>query len=345
MIPTRPDNNLGNPEGPYCPGEKVMFTYTLDFTINPMGIANNCQWLQAIIPSIGAGWDLVACPIEVQGPESGWFWLPEGNVDHNVNSLVLGLQSSASGGIELVFGPGGLSAGDLLPGGWWFISNGNGNACQFSGDPDTHWGLPGGCGSSYSVTFDFFLQVKDDFDPIECTDPDYLKVHMFALSDGQTGCITNSTCDLDVPAIFNGTIDCDAIVGVTFGGEQSICPGNQTDISVSADDGNSLVIVEFDEENPGGAGPIGEADGEFILQQTNDNMSCDFELVILKAFTINPTSGCMGLADTLHLSFRPSLQVSLPTNLSVCLEDSVTCLLYTSPSPRDATLSSMPSSA
>ena len=161
-------------------------------------------------------------------------------------------------------------------------------------------------------------------DSIECTDPDYLKVHMFALSDGQTGCITNSTCDLDVPAIFNGTIDCDAIVGVTFGGEQSICPGNQTDISVSADDGNSLVIVEFDEENPGGAGPIGEGDGEFILQQTNDNMSCDFELVILKAFTINPTSGCMGLADTLHLSFRPSLQVSLPTNLSVCLEDSVT---------------------
>ena len=39
---------------------------------------------QGIIPTIGGGWDLASLPISSQGPDGGWFWLPEGSVDHNV---------------------------------------------------------------------------------------------------------------------------------------------------------------------------------------------------------------------------------------------------------------------
>ena len=320
LVSERPDNDLGDPEGPFCPGEKVKFSYTVDFTIDPAGQGNNCQWIQGIIPSFGAGWDLVACPAENQGPD-GWNWFDEGEVSHNVNSPVLSLQPSPVGGTELVFGGGGLGAGDLLPGGWWFTSQGGGATCSGSTDPNTTWGLPAPCGSSVTVEFEFFLQVKENFDLFACSDPDYLKVHMFTMADGQTGCWSNNACASDQPAIFPGAIDCDALVGVTFDGERYVCQGESTDITVSADDGSSLVVVEFDDENPGGAGPIDEADGSVDINEPNENDGCDLELVIFKAFTINPISGCMGPPDTFHVFMVPEIQLELPDDLIICPDD------------------------
>ena len=96
----RPDNPDSDPEGPFFPGEKVKFSYNLEFLIDPIGQGNNCQWLQGLIPSFGAGWDLVACTPVDQGPEGGWFWLAEGAVEYDVTSNNLMLQPSPHGAVS-----------------------------------------------------------------------------------------------------------------------------------------------------------------------------------------------------------------------------------------------------
>ncbi len=201
LTSVRPQNPNANPEGPYFPGETVSFTYNIEFTADSLGMGNNCQWLQGLIPSFGAGWNLQAVDPSTQGP-AGWQWFPEGSVDYNVISDTLMLQPSPHGGMELATGSGGLMAGDLLPGGWWFVAPGIGATCTNDGDPDTMWGLPAVCGSTTNVNFQFDLQVTDNIDPAASATSDYLKVEIFSMADGQTGCWANNTCGGDEPTSF-----------------------------------------------------------------------------------------------------------------------------------------------
>ena len=197
----RPENPGAQPEGPYLPGELVRFTYNIEFAVDSAGMGNNCQWLQGLIPSFGAGWNLQAVTPASQGP-GGWQWLPEGSVDYNVMSNTLMLQPSPHGGTELATGSGGLIAGNLLPSGWWFTSPGVGASCSNDGDPDNMWGLPAACGDTVVVNFTFELQVTDNIDPIANAEDDYLKVEIFSMADGQTGCWANNTCGGDAPTSF-----------------------------------------------------------------------------------------------------------------------------------------------
>ena len=75
-----------------------------------------------------------------------------------------------------------------------------------------------------------------------------------------------------------------------------------------------------------------------------------------RPLTVSDTTNSMDSAQTLHGNCKlvqthlPSQQdkeddISSPTLMSTPFSQSLTCLLYTSPSPRDATLSRMPSSA
>ena len=200
---SRPEHLGLSPNGPFFPGETVSVTYEVAFSSNPVGQGNNCQFLQGVIPSLGAGWDLMQLGLAGQNQAGGWTWLTEGQVDYNFLSDNLSLSASPHGGSQLNFGTGGLPAGALLPGGWWFVSNGMN--CINDGDPDNGWGFPATCGSTSNVQFVFNLKVKDDL--AACVDnADYLKIEMFTLADGQTGCFDDESCDADSPDVINFNI-------------------------------------------------------------------------------------------------------------------------------------------
>ena len=310
LEPTRPEYPDEDPDGPYCPGETVNFCYTVEFTVDPIGQGNNCQWIQGIIPTIGGGWDLAVNPIDVQGPSGGWFWLDDGNVDHNVDSPVLELISTPNGP-GLAYGNGGLSAGDLLPGGWWYVSPGGGAGCTNDGDPDTMWGLPAGCGSSSEVEFCFDLTVREISDPADCSDPEFtdLKVHIFTMADGQTGCWSNNSCAGDVPVVFDALMDCTSVIEV-LAEDKEICHNGSVDILVETSDGSSAeIIVEvIDEGNTSGARDW-TFTGSGVIPDVIENEGSDVEVVIYEAFALSPPSVCRGPIKTIEVIVYPEIEI------------------------------------
>lgn len=206
ITPSRPENPGTNPAGPYKPGELIEFDCEVSFASDPIGQGNNCQWLQGIIPNIGPGWERDA-DLWTQGPANAEFF-PRGVVNINVNSQNLGLETDALGLSQLTFRSGNpLKIGDALPPGWWFTSNATN--CANDGTPNTMWGLPQGCGSEIIIDFSFSLKVKEQVDPQECLKDDYLKLEIFALADGMTGCWVSNSCGGDEPGRFDGEVDCD----------------------------------------------------------------------------------------------------------------------------------------
>lgn len=223
---------------PYFPGERIRFHCTIDFYSDNVGEGNNCQWLQGLLPSIGAGWDLIAKDIQDQLPGVGWFWLPQGSVNYNVFSSKLSTQSNPRGGTELVFGEGSLFGNDRMPEGWWFVSAGVGTACMNNGDPDGMWGLPSGCDSNSKVEFQFDLQVTETPSMDDLNNPNALKLEIFALADGQTGCWSNTTCGGTSPGAFSTSISVDPLwVHNAAEGSLSIYPNPVT---------NKLVVTSKD---------------------------------------------------------------------------------------------------
>ena len=316
--PTRPEYPDEDPFGPYCPGETVNFCYEVDFTVDPIGQGNNCQWIQGIIPTIGGGWDLSITPIDDQGPDGGWFWLDEGNVDHNVDSPVLELINTPNG-LGLAYGNGGLSAGDLLPGGWWYTSPGGGSGCTNDGDPDTMWGLPASCGSGSTVEFCFNLTVRELSDPADCGDMDFtdLKVHIFTMADGQTGCWSNNSCAGDVPVVFDALMDCTSIVEVLAEGTE-ICSGEAVDILVEAEDGSAEIFVEVVEEGNTSGAENWMFTGTGVIPDVIVNDGTDVEVVIYEAYALSPPSVCKGPILEIEVVVYPEIYIEAEDPYYLC---------------------------
>ena len=312
LVSSRPNSDgSGPPEGPFCAGEKVQFDYSVTFTSDPLGMGNNCQWLQGIIPSLGPGWDLDACSIESQTPGGGWEFFPEGDVLSQVNSALLGLQPSPHGGNELIFGPGGLSIGDAIPQGWYFTSPG-GAGCANTGNPNTEWGMPQGCGSVITVNITFFLQVRDDIDLNQCMDPEYLKVHVFTMADGMTGCWVNNACSEDAPAIENYEVACDGLPEVCDEVELQVCSGDMLNIPLEICDGRDADIMvmisedsstEIDGMTEGSVGGFGFIDDEL------ENTSCSIQDAIYEIYAMDAETGCRGPAIEIVVTVFPELEI------------------------------------
>lgn len=200
---TRPEFPNEDPNGPYFLGEVVEFCYSVQFVVDAAGEGNNCQWIQGIVPTIGTGWDLLARPIENQGPAgSDWF---EDEVLYQTDFSIYGIESNCNG--EPILSPAGtaLSPGTLLPGGWYFVSPGATPLCTNTGNPNTGWGLPAACGSSQNVEFCFELEANNTQDTNEFMDPCFtdMDVSIFVFADGQTGCWSQNSCAGDSPTEFS----------------------------------------------------------------------------------------------------------------------------------------------
>ena len=235
---TRPENPASDPNGPYSPGEKVNFCYSVDFTTDPIGTGNNCQWIQGIVPSLGGGWDQTVCPINDQGPP-GADWFNNNEVSYQISTSIFGRSTNCSGDTILISDiSGGLGVGTPLPGGWYFTSNGGGG-CNNDGNPNTMWGLQAGCGSTTSIEFCFDLQAKSITDCSDACVSD-MRVGIFVFADGQTGCWSQNTCAADSPVEFlEGAIDCSSVAVDN--------DGDGFDDSQDCDDNNDLIFPGADE--------------------------------------------------------------------------------------------------
>ncbi len=312
LVSSRPSND-GPPEGPFCAGEKVQFDYIVSFTSDPLGMGNNCQWLQGIIPSLGPGWDLDACSIESQTPAGGWEYFAEGEVDSQVNSARLGLQPSPHGGNELVFDGGQpLQIGNAIPQGWYSISDG-GAGCANTGNPNTQWGIPQGCGSVMTFEITFFLQVRDDIDLNQCMDPEYMKVHIFTMADGMTGCWVNNACSEDAPAIENYEVACDGLPEVCDEVELQICSGDMLSIPLEICDGRDAEIMvsisedsstEIDGMTEGSIGDFG------FIEDDLENTSCSIQDAIYEIYALDAETGCRGPSIEVVVTVFPELEIN-----------------------------------
>jgi gliding motility-associated-like protein len=317
---TRPEYPDADPEGPYCPGEIVNFCYDVTFTVDPIGQGNNCQWIQGIIPTLGGGWDLEAMSIDAQGPGGSWFWLEEGEVEYNAPSSILGTINTPHG-LGLEYGPGTLSEGDPLPGAWWSVSDGGG--CANNGNPNTMWGLPASCGSSQDVSFCFDLQVTELDDISQCSDPDFtdLKVHIFTMADGQTGCWSNNSCSGDTPVTFNAQIDCTSLVFVVAEDEE-VCSNDVLSILVETEDGSDAdIIVELIEEgNTSGASNWEFPGGMGVIADQIENEGEDVEIVIYEAYASDPNSICEGPRTEIEVIVYPDIEIEGEDPYYICYQ-------------------------
>ena len=320
------------PNGPYCPGELVNFKYSIIYEIDNAAEGTDCQWIQGIIPIIGSGWDLVATPIEEQGPdiilENGqpaFNWLEEGQVDYNLDASIYDIGTDCEGNISLNVG-GSLSAGDLLPAGWWAVSEGNGIDCiDNTGDPDNMWGLKTDCGVEILITFDFDLQVKDLSDVEDCNDPCIgdLNVNIITFSDGQTGCWNLTSCAGDLPASFDSYIDCTTLVTISGNGTEVICSGEEIDLEVTASILDAIIILNVDGdlltfgESPNGKFFGGQATINDVLTNISDTIkTVSYEF---KASSQDPNSPCFGPPFTLEVEVYPTLKIDNSEPFIVCL--------------------------
>jgi len=319
ITPSRPDNPQAAPAGPYCPGELVEFNIDLEFYVGGAGSITLCQWLQGIIPSFGVGWDLDNYTIDEEAPGSEWFWLETGEVNLNVSTSSFGIQTNSDGEDELYVG-GSLGAGSALPRGWWTTTEG-GAPCTNDGNPNTMWGLQSACGVTVSINFDIELYVKQDYDPMYCGNDEYLKLDIFVMSDGMTGCWQNTACSDDEPTEYRAEILC---VG---GGQPDLeveystplCTDMTTDIGLSSQNGYDI-IVEVSEESSNdiiGANNY-EFSGSGSIQDLLINTGSSTETVLYQAYSYDPSNGCSGPLLDIEIEVYAEIDLEEYDDIVVC---------------------------
>lgn len=328
---TRPEFPGADQEGPFCPGETVEFCFDLTFTTAgaapPNG--NNCQWLQGVIPVMGDGWDLDATPLDGQVVNSD---LPDWHDDvlyfpHNpTTNPVLGLEPSPhnSNGIALTYPTGGLSSGDLLPGGWYGVTTTGGGNCDGGSDPNGAWGVnPGGCNASATFPICFELTVKQFEDEQECEEAD-LSIKLFAMADGMTGCWDNTACAQDMPADWtDGEVECDGLVELEAD-DVIVCSGDPADVFIDTANGDDADIYVFvvEENQTSGAmdhEPLAFGTNSAVLIDEIENTSGSIQVVTYMAFARGEL--CDGPPIEFTVTVLPAIEIFYDEPIIICPGD------------------------
>lgn len=192
LTTSRPEFPNIDPSGPFFPGETVEFSYLIEMDMIA-GPSGSCALLQGVIPTIGPGWDLQSLQLSGQTLGPGWNWFSEGSVDYNLNSDSLSIQQNANNQNILTYGMGSIMSGELLPGGWWYTTDGDPSVCANDGDPDNMAGFPANCNAPLVLDLEFSMKVHNEE---VCAEVDYLSVQLFAMTDYQTGCGSSDNCQV-----------------------------------------------------------------------------------------------------------------------------------------------------
>jgi len=318
---TRPENPQGNPNGPYCPGETVIFCYDMQFYVDTPDQGNGCQWLQGIVPVLGGGWDLDVNKLEDQNPLN-WFWFDD--VHYNVDSPVLALGTDPNGEKILEYGPGGMQAGDTLPGGWYFVSNGTNSGCTNDGHPDNMWGVNYPCGQVYNFSHCFELTTRSVEDIEDCEDAFSrdLSITIFNFADGETGCYTSLACSGDTPVRFEGELDCSNLVDI-LANDTEICSGEFAEIPVEISGGYEIpIIVEvIDQGNTTGAHDWIFEKGSGLIPDQILNMGNQIETITYRASFYESESVCNTPSIEFSVLVYPDFPLDIQNEHTLCEGD------------------------
>jgi len=317
-----------DPAGPYCPGETVTFCYDLEYNVDPQGTGNSCSWLHGIVPVLGCGWDLTINDIADQVPEDSEWW-PEGSVDYNIDNLDVDHAFDCCGKLSLEYpsanvNMGTLSEGDLLPGGFWFISNGI-DSCTNDGDPDNSWGYEFPCGEILFLSHCFNLTVKNHTILADCDACNSdLKVDIFTFSDNETGCYGGEVCNDNVMhATFDGVLDCSSFVTVDIvSSDTEICNGATTNLELETNDTNYSIVVQS-ENNPNILGAtINDTfpNGVVTISDVLINTGTSPEIITYEFYATHPNlnSICNGQMFTSQITVNPTIQIEFDEPYTLC---------------------------
>lgn len=322
--------SMGSPfSGPYKPGEEVTF----EFNIPNYSATNTIQWLQAIIPVFGAGWDPSSFngagkPVNSSGPNSHgatWLWYEAGENDYNDSASYYTIYTDTLGRLAICYytDPNcpntGINAGDGLPAGWYAYRPGGSPACVNNDDPDDGYG--DGLSGPWTVTFT--LKTRPISGPESCTATGFIdcSVKMFTFSDQQVGCWNGSprpnACAGDEYKQAGGVNKCceGPIVDEL---EKTICSGEQTAIQLTSNlDPN--VTFSWTVTAPPSVTGASAGFGPFITQQLINNSNTP-QIVIYHVTGTLSASACEGMPTDIPVTVLPVVHADAGEPVEGCAQ-------------------------
>lgn len=284
----RPDNPSLSFRGPYFPEEKLRLCFEVSFWNVASGLTppqgNTCTWLQGLIPVFYSGINIDSSLTKPSGLYD-WKWFDEGSVHYNYDNDKISLVTLPNGKLGMVYGKSGLKAGDGLPAGWFYTSQGDGTGCNDARDPDQAWGFPRTCNSFSKYYFCFDVKINSIEEIIEC-DSLNVKGALFVFADSETGCWSAPLCQTYEPISLNGTIDCSYPINIDNHINDTICSGSGLNIEITPFHPEAQVnIIGYNNPGVEGDDVVHEAIGNYKLKDTLTNLTNDFQIVtyIVKA--------------------------------------------------------------
>lgn len=315
-----------NPNGPFCPGETVEICYDLTFKVDLPQEGNGCQWLQGIVPFFGGGWDLNSETPVNQLPGVNWEW--HDDVEYNVDSPVLGLGMDQNNISFIEYGTGGLSSGDVIPGGWWYSTPAPpSSGCPTDGTPDNSWGYnltP--CGGTTEIQHCFTMTAKMPQQITDCDDvfETDLSINIFTFADGETGCYPGElACAGDTPITFEGKIDCSALVEYELGTDE-ICSGDFASVPVAIMGGYEIPIrVDvINAGNTSGAKSWEFLTGSGLIPDQIINNGTNVETITYEVSFHEPATACPTPVQTFQVLVHPEFTIPPYPPIVLCQGDS-----------------------
>lgn len=188
------NTTLGSPlSGPYQTGEEVSFCYRINYWEN-----TGCNWLQAIIPFFGNGWDEESffangLPRQMDSQpdvhsDGQWYWFSHGVAEYNIDNPYSG-----------------MSAGEPLPAGWYFVRND-----VMSNDPDDSRGDGESCNLSDNFTWEVCFTLTAMKYPLCDSVPGNINcgVVMKTYSDFEVGDWEIEGCLIDDYKFYSADLNC-----------------------------------------------------------------------------------------------------------------------------------------
>ncbi|MCB0690432.1 MAG: hypothetical protein KDC16_02225 [Saprospiraceae bacterium] len=184
----------GSLEGPFLMNEKIQVCVNFFYDASETGV----DWLSGIIPSFSSGWNMDDFNFEENSPigngAKSEYYNFNGpcapRIQENVPHLCTyydenGILQLCNSLCEVCPCEPGMNEGDLLPSGWFWVSNGGNTDCENDCSPGEGWGI--GVTTVY-VEFCMDLQVGTFENKEICKENKYLQFSFQTFSDGVAGC-------------------------------------------------------------------------------------------------------------------------------------------------------------
>ncbi len=303
-----------------CQGGKYTICTDFFYDASETGV----DWLIGVVPII-SGWDdecYVPEDVVVTGNGMTAEWFDENILQEQVNTLCT--YTDDNGNLQLCNVLCGgcpctppMAAMSIMPGGWYWVSNGGNTGCENDGTPGEGWGI----GSTQAnVDFCMDMLVPTFETQADCFANDKLDWGFQTFSDGVAGCWEDPVgeCLLDENQFKIYEIECE-VPPATVGGPDEICTGDCADLQIATEDNSNIEIIVTVIDNPN---VTGEMDHMFVgvgvIDDCLTNTGNQVETVMYEAYTIIDGVVCPGPTTIHEVIVYPELVVEFEMGVTIC---------------------------